>query len=356
MVSHAGPARRRAAGRLAAGASPARVSVLYIPYVFHDLAFRVGNPEPIDVVMGTILFVMLLEATRRAMGWPLPLIAIGFMVYALSGRSFPGMLEARGRDAGTAWSTTSISPARASTASRSAWSRPTSSTSCCSACMATRIGLGQLFLDIASSIAGRYAGGPAKVSVFGSAHVRHDVRLVGRQHRDGRLAHHSRDDPRRLSRAISPAAVEAAAVHRRPDHAADHGRGGVPDGRVPRTSRTRPSSPRRSCRRSCISSACSCQVHFEAKSYGLRGLTARRDAGRCARSLAAATGRPRCRCVLLIGSCSRAHALSGRVHGASPCCIVGLTTRISGNRRELGAVRRVARAAGADRLRRLRRC
>jgi TRAP transporter 4TM/12TM fusion protein len=35
--------------------------------------------------------------------------------------------------------------------------------------LATRIGLGQLFLDIASSIAGRYAGGPAKVSVFGSA-------------------------------------------------------------------------------------------------------------------------------------------------------------------------------------------
>ena len=36
--------------------------------------------------------------------------------------------------------------------------------------IATRIGLGQLFLDIASSVAGRYyAGGPAKVSVFGSA-------------------------------------------------------------------------------------------------------------------------------------------------------------------------------------------
>ena len=35
--------------------------------------------------------------------------------------------------------------------------------------LATRIGLGQLFLDVASTIAGRYAGGPAKVSVFGSA-------------------------------------------------------------------------------------------------------------------------------------------------------------------------------------------
>ena len=35
--------------------------------------------------------------------------------------------------------------------------------------MATRIGLGQLVLDVASSIAGRQVGGPAKVSVFGSA-------------------------------------------------------------------------------------------------------------------------------------------------------------------------------------------
>jgi TRAP transporter 4TM/12TM fusion protein len=35
--------------------------------------------------------------------------------------------------------------------------------------LATRVGLGQLFLDIAASVAGRYAGGPAKISVFGSA-------------------------------------------------------------------------------------------------------------------------------------------------------------------------------------------
>ncbi len=35
--------------------------------------------------------------------------------------------------------------------------------------MATRIGLGQLFIDIASALAGRYAGGPAKVSVLSSA-------------------------------------------------------------------------------------------------------------------------------------------------------------------------------------------
>ena len=75
-------------------------SVLYIPWVFHDLAMRVGNPNTLDVVMGTTLFVCLLEATRRSMGWPLPLIAIGFSLYALFGRAFPGLLQ----HAGANWS------------------------------------------------------------------------------------------------------------------------------------------------------------------------------------------------------------------------------------------------------------
>ena len=74
-------------------------SVLYIPYVFDDLAFRVGNPSMADVVMGSVLFLTLLEATRRSMGWPLPLIAIGFTVYALFGTYFPGLLK----HAGASW-------------------------------------------------------------------------------------------------------------------------------------------------------------------------------------------------------------------------------------------------------------
>jgi TRAP-type uncharacterized transport system fused permease subunit len=72
------------------------VSVLYIPWIFEDLAFRVGNPLPLDVVMGSVLIVLLLEATRRAMGWPLPMIAIIFMTYALAGPMFPGLLQHSG--------------------------------------------------------------------------------------------------------------------------------------------------------------------------------------------------------------------------------------------------------------------
>ncbi len=73
-------------------------SVLYIPFVFDDLAFRVGNPNDLDVVMGTVLVVLLLEATRRAMGWPLPIIALLFIgVRARRARTSRGCSDTRGR-------------------------------------------------------------------------------------------------------------------------------------------------------------------------------------------------------------------------------------------------------------------
>ncbi|MEN9996892.1 MAG: Sialic acid transporter permease protein SiaT [Pseudomonadota bacterium] len=144
------------------------MSVLYIPYVFDDLMFRVGNPSNMDVIMGSILFITLLEATRRSMGWPLPLIAIGFTAYALLGPYFPGLLK----HAGANWS---MMINHQYLTSQGIYGVAVGVVATyvfhfvLFGVMATRIGLGQLFLDVASSIAGRYAGGPAKVSVFGSA-------------------------------------------------------------------------------------------------------------------------------------------------------------------------------------------
>jgi len=144
------------------------ISVLYIPYTFDDLAFRVGNPNQWDVLMGTVLFVALLDATRRSMGWPLPLIALGFTAYALFGRVFPGLLQ----HAGSSWSqfinhqyltSQGIYGVAVGVVATYVFHFVLFGV------LATRVGLGQLFLDIASSVAGRYAGGPAKVSVFGSA-------------------------------------------------------------------------------------------------------------------------------------------------------------------------------------------
>ena len=141
------------------------LAVLYIPYTFEDLAFRVGNPTGADVVFGTILFVALLEATRRSMGWPLPIIALGFTVYSLFGPYFPGLLQ----HAGSSWSqfinhqyltSQGIYGVAVGVVATYVFHFVLFGV------IATRIGLGQLFLDIASSVAGRYAGGPAKVSVF----------------------------------------------------------------------------------------------------------------------------------------------------------------------------------------------
>ena len=143
-------------------------SVLYIPIVFSDLAFRVGNPNLADVVFGSILIVALLDATRRSMGWPLPLIAIAFGIYAMAGPYFPGLLK----HAGASWpqlvnhqylTSQGIYGVAVGVVATYVFHFVLFGV------MATRIGLGQLFLDLASSVAGRYAGGPAKVSVFGSA-------------------------------------------------------------------------------------------------------------------------------------------------------------------------------------------
>jgi TRAP transporter 4TM/12TM fusion protein len=144
------------------------ISVLYIPYVFDDLAFRVGNPNTLDVVMGSVLVVALLEATRRSMGWPLPVIALLFMTYSLAGDSFPGLL----RHSGNTWgqlvnhlylTSQGIYGIAVGVVATYVFHFVLFGV------LATRIGLGQLFLDVASAVAGRYAGGPAKVSVFGSA-------------------------------------------------------------------------------------------------------------------------------------------------------------------------------------------
>lgn len=144
------------------------VSALYIPYVFDDLTFRIGNPDAMDVVMGTVLIVLLLEATRRAMGWPLPIIAISFMAYAIFGQAFPGLLK----HAGSSWSQVVN---HQYLTSQGVYGIAVGVVATyvfhfvLFGVLATRIGLGQLFLDAASSVAGKYAGGPAKVSVFGSA-------------------------------------------------------------------------------------------------------------------------------------------------------------------------------------------
>ncbi len=144
------------------------LAALYVPWIYSELAFRVGNPLPIDIVMGTILIVVLLEAVRRSMGWPLPVIAILFIAYAYFGKSMPGILV----HPGASWSNI-VNHLYLTSQGIYGTALGVIATYVFHfvlfGVMATRIGLGQLFIDVASALAGRYAGGPAKVSVISSA-------------------------------------------------------------------------------------------------------------------------------------------------------------------------------------------
>lgn len=145
------------------------VTVLHVPLIpLDDLAFRVGNPTTTDVWLGAALVLLLLEATRRTTGWPLPLIAVGFILYALFGRSIPGIFVHPGATVPQLVNHLYLT-------TQGIYGVPLGVVATyvfhfvLFGVFATRIGLGQLFLDCAAWVAGRYAGGPAKVSIFGSA-------------------------------------------------------------------------------------------------------------------------------------------------------------------------------------------
>jgi TRAP transporter 4TM/12TM fusion protein len=52
---------------------------------FRQFVYRAAEPTSIDLILGTVAIALVLEATRRAVGWVLPATAIAFLVYAWSG-------------------------------------------------------------------------------------------------------------------------------------------------------------------------------------------------------------------------------------------------------------------------------
>jgi TRAP transporter 4TM/12TM fusion protein len=143
--------------------------VLYLPLLPPEIVGeRVGNPSQFDVFMGTSLIVLTLEATRRSVGPTLPLIALVFILFAIFGPYAPGALK----HGGTSWlglvnhlymTNQGIYGIAIGVMAQYVF------LFILFGVLATRIGLGQLFIDLAMVIAGRYSGGPAKVAIFSSA-------------------------------------------------------------------------------------------------------------------------------------------------------------------------------------------
>jgi TRAP transporter 4TM/12TM fusion protein len=134
-----------------------------------EQVMRQGNPASIDVVFGTMLIVVLLEAVRRTLGLVVPIIIILFTVFAVFGPYMPFQVL---KHPGISWAqyiNNMYFPAEG-IFGITLWIVSTVVFHfVLFGVLAQRMGLGQFFVDMATVVAGRYTGGLAKVSVVSSA-------------------------------------------------------------------------------------------------------------------------------------------------------------------------------------------
>ncbi len=143
-------------------------AALYVTINHEALIQRVGIPEPMDTAMGLLLVLLVLEATRRAVGFWLPAITTVFFLYAFLGPWMPELFSHRGyslrRVIGHLYLTT-----------EGIFGIPlgVSSTFVFAfvlfGALLERTGAGEYLIRVAFSLFGHTRGGPAKVSVVASA-------------------------------------------------------------------------------------------------------------------------------------------------------------------------------------------
>ncbi len=68
---------------------------VYIALRYNADYARTGIASTLDLIVGGVLILVILEGTRRVMGPVIPIIAIVFLAYALLGSHFPGILRIR---------------------------------------------------------------------------------------------------------------------------------------------------------------------------------------------------------------------------------------------------------------------
>ena len=145
---------------------------IYIFLEFNNIGARAGSPGPTDLLMGGFAILLVLEAARRSIGAPLPIVAVLVLINCYLGPYFLGI---PGLD---------IFAHRGYPISRivdymylgteGIFGIPLGVVATfvfhfvLFGLFISRTGLGQLFIDIAMSLAGWSAGGPAKVAVISS--------------------------------------------------------------------------------------------------------------------------------------------------------------------------------------------
>ncbi|XLX40261.1 TRAP transporter permease [Ectopseudomonas mendocina] len=145
----------------------AAASAAYLFIFYQQLAMRPGSLTTGDLVTACIGIPLLLEATRRALGPPLAIIALVFLVYSLAGPYMPGLLAHRGVSfnalANHQWITTEGVFGIALGVSTSFVFLFV-----LFGALLERAGAGHYFIQLAFSLLGHFRGGPAKAAVLAS--------------------------------------------------------------------------------------------------------------------------------------------------------------------------------------------
>lgn len=142
-------------------------SSLYIVAYYDELVLRAGMNTEFDFSIAFIGTLLLFEAARRVVGWPMLTVALFFMFYAFAGPYMPGILAHRGVGVQEMFDHLFFT-------TEGIFGTPLGVSSTFiylfilfgSYLEAT--GLGKLFIDLANAVAGWAAGGPAKVAVLSS--------------------------------------------------------------------------------------------------------------------------------------------------------------------------------------------
>lgn len=71
-------------------------SGMYILTNYTEIVIRLGTPTSMDIVLGAITTLLVLEATRRAVGLPLVIVAALSLIYGYFGYVLPGIFGHRG--------------------------------------------------------------------------------------------------------------------------------------------------------------------------------------------------------------------------------------------------------------------
>jgi len=135
--------------------------------IYDTLNDKMGIPNQIDVYMGILLVVLLLELTRRSTGWALPIVGLVGIAYIYIGPHLPGVLSHPGYPTARLISQLYLG-------TEGIWGIALSVSATYLALFVffgsflQASGGGQLFVDASYAIAGKYRGGPAKTAVLAS--------------------------------------------------------------------------------------------------------------------------------------------------------------------------------------------